>query len=189
MGASSDFEKFEQNVFWRLDTVSGSEFISRGIPSAGFAELEYSAVFEKFDQSVFFTPDADAGLKIKTRAASHLVGVEKIGLFGRFREIIAKGNFQTELLVSRSLHDALDCMLDVEKLDQNVIFGPSSAFCVEFMTQGDWSRPVHPQIVLFGRFREIRLNWAFKVVQYRFFRTIPNFFNWQLNSLPKLRWM
>ena len=30
---------------------------------------------------------------------------------------------------------------------------------------------------------------SFKVVQYSFFRTIPHFFNWQLNSLPKLRWI
>ena len=176
-------------MFRRLDTVSGSEFISRGIPTAGFSELEYSAVFEKFDQNVFFYPGCGCWLKNLDASGFPFSGCGENRVFGRFREIIAKGNFQTELPVSRSLHDALDCMLDVEKLDQNVIFGPSSAFCVEFMTQGDWSRPVHPQIVLLGRFREIRLNCAFKVVQYRFFRTIPNFFNWQLNSLPKLRWM
>ena len=31
--------------------------------------------------------------------------------------------------------------------------------------------------------------FAIKVVQYSFFRTIPNFLNWQLRSLTRLGWM
>ena len=34
-----------------------------------------------------------------------------------------------------------------------------------------------------------RIGNFFKVVQYSFLATIPNFFNWQLNSLSRLGWM
>ena len=42
----------------------------------------------------------------------------------------------------------------------------------------------------FSRQSENGAIWAeIKVVQYSFFRTIPNFLNWQLNSLSRLGWM